>query len=99
MKRGLRDSESGLEFSHDPLLRLPSAIRFTEEQVLAFLRRIQSPTLLIRARSGWPADPQKMRTRVEAIPNCTVLEVDGKHHVHLDAPLSVAEELVRHFTG
>ncbi|MFB6375157.1 MAG: hypothetical protein ABEN55_19015, partial [Bradymonadaceae bacterium] len=46
--RGTDSTDDGrLEFSYDLMLRASSLIRFTEDQVLAFLERIESPTRLI----------------------------------------------------
>jgi pimeloyl-ACP methyl ester carboxylesterase len=95
VERGTVSTPDGVSWRADPRLRLPSRVRFTEEQVLAFLRRIACPTLLVRARSGWPFDPATMSARVQAVADLRVVELDGGHHLHLDAPDPLIDELRR----
>ena len=93
LKRGLRDVERGVQWSSDKRLRYASRVRFTEDQVLAFLRRIACPTLLVLATDGlrMPSEPSEpSEKRVEALANLTRVEVPGRHHVHLDDPDLVA---------
>lgn len=85
-RRGLRETDGGFEWSADPRLRRPSRLRFTEAHVLAFLGRIEAPALLVRALGGWAFDMPTMARRRQAVPNLTFVEVEGGHHVHLDAP-------------
>ena len=93
LSRGLREIEDEHHFRHDPRLKTPSTVRFTEEQVLAFLERISAPTLLLKADRGWPFDVDVFTRRVNAVSNCEVRDVRGGHHVHLDAPLQVLDHL------
>lgn len=80
-------------FTHDPALRAPSVMRLTEAHVLAFFGRITAPTLLLRARQGWPVDEARLAPRVAAIADLTVEELDGTHHLHMDHPAEVARSL------
>lgn len=91
LARGLEAREDGrVHWRADPRLRLPSRVRLTEAQVLAFLRGIACPTLVVRARPGMPVDEDLAATRLAAIAGVTVAEVAGGHHVHLDDPEPVA---------
>ena len=90
VERSVESLDEGVRFSFDPRLRTRSRLRFTEDQVLAFLAAIDCPTLAVRARSGWPVPEEQMATRLDAIPNLTRLEVEGGHHVHLTHPERVA---------
>lgn len=95
--RGTESVDGGLRWRADPRLRVPSRIRFTEAQVLAFIRAIKAPVRLIRARDGFSFDEATMRARVQAAARLQVVEVDGGHHVHLDHPervLPVLQALV-----
>lgn len=82
---------------HDPLLHLASPFYFTEEQVLAFLRRITAPALLVMAESGLLNGRSKAAIRCESIANLEVVNVAGGHHVHMDAPEGFANIVERHF--
>ncbi len=80
-------------FTHDSALRAPSVLRLTEAHVLAFFGRITAPTLLVRARHGWPVDEERLAPRVAAIADMTVVTLDGTHHLHMDHPAEVAGSL------
>lgn len=88
--RGLEDVEDGVRWASDKRLRYASRVRFTEPQVLAFLRRIACPTLLVFATDGLRMPEPLVRPRLEAIEQLQRVEVPGRHHVHLDDPKSVA---------
>jgi pimeloyl-ACP methyl ester carboxylesterase len=96
VERGTTETEDGVAFTHDPRLRTRSRVRFTEDQVLAFLAGIDCPTLLIRARDGWPVPEDVVARRVAAIDETEVGFVEGGHHVHLTHPERVAP-LIREF--
>ena len=89
LERALVDVDGGVSWKSDAKLRLPSRLRLTEGQVLAFLRAIECPSLVVRAEEGFPVDPQAAKARVEAL-GAQVVHVPGGHHVHLDDPNSVA---------
>jgi pimeloyl-ACP methyl ester carboxylesterase len=68
MKRSTRITHKNqVQLCQDPKLRIPSLLRFTEEQVHAFLKRIQCKVLLIRADNGWPFDPQLIKERISCL--------------------------------
>ena len=91
--RGLREVSGGFTWCSDPRLRLPSRLRMTEAQVLAFLRAIACPVLLVRATDGFAFAPRAESARVAALREVTVVELPGGHHVHLDTPAPVAEAI------
>jgi pimeloyl-ACP methyl ester carboxylesterase len=90
VERSVEIGDDGVRFTFDPRLRTRSRWRFTEEQVVAFLAAIDCPVLAVRATSGWPFPADEMARRLAAIPDCTQIEVDGGHHVHLTHPERVA---------
>ncbi len=95
--RGLEQRDDGQwRFSYDLHLRGASSLYMTEEQVLAFLRRVTCPSMLIRPTDGWPTDMERLRARVDAVAGMRLVEVDGGHHVHLEHPERIAE-LVQDF--
>lgn len=96
LRRGLQERADGqVTWRTDRRLRAISRLRFTEDQVLAFLRRITCPTLLVRATNGFPLANEWGRRRCDAIENLTIEDVEGGHHVHLDEPTVVAPLLQR----
>ncbi len=95
--RGATMADDGsVVFHHDPALHLPSLLRLSEAHLLAFLRKIACPTLMLRPRDGWPVSEAFMRSRLDAITHAQLIEVDGGHHVHMDAPERVGPLLADH---
>lgn len=90
LARGLQPAPQGVTWCTDPRLRIPSRLRLTEAQVLAFLGAIACPTLLVVAASGYPFVPSEGTPRVQAVPQIALARVVGGHHVHLDDPGPVA---------
>lgn len=92
-ERGTVAGADGIRFSHDPRLRARSRVRMTEDQVRAFVTAIRCPVLAVRARDGWPFPADYIRDRLLVVPDVTLVEVDGGHHVHLLHPERVAPHL------
>ena len=92
VERGATPTDDGrVTFSYDLLLRATSLLRFTEEQVLAFLERIEAPTRLVRPADGWPVDDATVERRTGAVSTLELETVEGGHHVHLERPGAIAE--------
>lgn len=88
--RGLQPAEGGVQWRSDRRLRYASRTRMTEAQVLAFLGRIRCPTLLVFAKDGLRMPEAITTARLAAIADLESIEFPGHHHVHLDAPQTVA---------
>lgn len=94
VRRGLRKTAGGYSWRHDRRLTLPSPLYLTEPQVLAFLRSIAARTLLIKAIGGI-VDRFGSIERIVSVPNISVVELEGGHHLHLENPLPVAEVILK----
>jgi pimeloyl-ACP methyl ester carboxylesterase len=91
VERGLAVVDGGHAWSSDPRLTLPTTIRMTEPQVLALVRGIECPTLVIHADPAQPYLPDDLRrTRVAALPHGTLRVLPGGHHLHMEQPQAVA---------
>ncbi len=96
VRRGLKTVDGHLTWSSDPRLKLPSALRLTEPQALAFLKRIRCQTMIVRAEKGLLASDSVLFERFrQAIEDCALHELPGGHHLHLDDPAPVAALLNR----
>lgn len=91
--RGLHEVPGGVAWRSDPRLRLPSRLRLGEDTVVAFLRRITAPVLVVRGSRGSPFSPREGSPRLAALGDARLVECPGGHHVHLEAPEAVAEVL------
>lgn len=94
-ERGLMvvDGEGGgFTWRSDSRLRLTSSLRLTEEQVEAFARAIQAPTLLVVGEQGMGGQGQ-FEHRLDWINGLTLVRLEGRHHLHMENPAAVAEAI------
>lgn len=90
VERGVQDVEGGYIWSSDPRLTLTSAQRYSEAQVLAMLRGVRAPTLLILAEPATSYLPDAMmQERAAQVAGIEVVHVAGHHHLHLESPDAV----------
>ncbi|WP_447528211.1 alpha/beta fold hydrolase [Vreelandella sp. TE19] len=78
------NAEGTIEMRTDIRLLKPSLVRFTPEQVLAFLAGIQSPVLLIEGDKGILAARRWSEKARQAVGHLTRQIVAGGHHLHLE---------------
>lgn len=89
----------GFVWRADPRLRLPSAVRWTEAQVRAFLNEVTCPCLLIEAEQGFLGQVSSLlQARASCIAHLKTERLPGGHHLHLDQPVAAAHS-VRAFFG
>jgi pimeloyl-ACP methyl ester carboxylesterase len=90
VERQLELTPDGYRWCFDPRHRMTSPIYLTEPQVLAVLRRVECPALVVTADSGYLADRAETITRLEQLSHCEQQQVSGQHHMHMDNPEPVA---------
>ncbi|ALS98147.1 alpha/beta fold hydrolase [Lacimicrobium alkaliphilum] len=95
VQRNLSEDEQGLKWRTDRRLRTISSLRMTEEQATAFLRSISSPVLAITGSTGFEKVRLNQQNRAALIKNLQATECEGGHHLHMDNPQPVAEQLLR----
>jgi pimeloyl-ACP methyl ester carboxylesterase len=91
VNRGLKKTDNGFEWRHDPRLLLPSPLKMTETQALFFLQEVQAETLLINATQGFKVDEQRYQKRLDAIANLQFKTLDCGHHLHIEQPKECAK--------
>ncbi len=90
-EHGTRAVDGGVAWKFDPLHQTRAPYPFLEAALIAALRRITAPVLVIEGADGWRLDDASRARRLAALPNPRTLLVAGAgHHVHLDAPAEVA---------
>jgi len=97
MTRAVKTTGSALTWRSDGRLKITSPQYFTEAQVLAFLRQITCPTLLIQGNRGLVTTAvrkQEIAGRCACIQQLRVVTLAGGHHLHLDNPEPVAEKIL-----
>ncbi len=92
-ERNSQETLGGVTWRTDPRLRVGSPLFLTEEQVLAFLQRIEAPSLLVRASTGNLHPRAHMPARYACVRDLRIVDVEGGHHVHMDTPEAVAQTL------
>lgn len=83
-------------WAFDPRLLILPPFQMIEEQVVAMIKTIKQPVLLLQAQSGFKVDPSFFAQRQKALQH--VLQhhiVPGHHHVHLDSPQTVSPYLAK----
>lgn len=97
--RGLkrRNNEEAYELAFD-MRNLVHTLTLSEDQIKVIIRRISSPLLIIRAKSGLVNFSEKMFQEYLDIyksnsQDFRYIEVDGTHHVHLTHPERIASQI------
>ena len=84
--------DDGYFWTYDSKLNFTSSIRMTPEQLMAFYNQLKCPALLIKATDGllaqFPYEPY-----LQYLPNLVEIELSGHHHLHMDNPAAVAQEI------
>ncbi|WP_280275282.1 alpha/beta fold hydrolase [Nocardia wallacei] len=92
VERDLRETEGRFSWRHDARLNRGLPATFGEEQVLAFLRNISAPTLLITAERTALVEPYYPQ-RIDSVPKLRRVTLPGGHHLHMENVDAVAEEI------
>lgn len=97
VQRNLKEVEGGWQWRWDPMLRLPSSVRLTEDQIRGLFLSLKCPVLALRATEGLLPDTW-FRQRVAAAPEVTVKELPGHHHFHMSPDtLPAVAQSIRQF--
>lgn len=95
LQRGLIIEGGSYYWRSDQRLRRSYPQYFTNEVILAFLKNISSPVLLITAEDGILKKRDYFSSRIKALKNLQHSQLPGYHHLHLDNPKPVAEVINR----
>ena len=100
-ERGTSITKNGLIFSHDPMVKEATILPFFVPQsvLISILSKIQCPSLVLEATDAVRISVEE-EARLERLKviyqsaKCKMWkEVKGGHHVHLEKPEQVAEEI------
>ncbi|WP_040789100.1 alpha/beta fold hydrolase [Nocardia paucivorans] len=90
VERDLVEVADGYSWRHDVRLSRGMTPSMGEEQVLAFLRNITAPTLLVRAERTALVESY-YPTRIDTVPKLREVTLPGGHHLHMENVEAVAE--------
>ncbi|MBV1909684.1 MAG: alpha/beta hydrolase [Kangiellaceae bacterium] len=95
VERALTSVEGGYTWRADSRLRMPSALRMSEEQLCSMLPNIQAPCLLIEAKFGYlrMEEAKHIQERKQFVFNLEECLLEGGHHLHLEYPDLVADKI------
>ncbi len=88
--RGLLAQGNGFTWRSDSRLRTHSAMRFSFEQAVSFIKAIECPVLLIRGKDGGPMVTRQLATYQSWFQELRVIDISGGHHCHMQHPLDAA---------
>lgn len=92
--RSLEQTEGGVIWRSDARLRLGSPVRFDESHIQQWIAAIEAPTLVLAADQHPPYfEPAQRSERVAKLRDGRVRVLPGQHHLHMDSPQPVAEEI------
>lgn len=89
-QRGMKPIDGGYAWITDPKLLVPSASRFTEEQICACLADIKCKTLFVEAKDNQLYRDQVFSDRRHHIRHLKHIILPGHHHLHMDCSAEVA---------
>ncbi len=93
LRRGAHWVDKQFVVHSDNRLKQISPIYMSQHKILTILAGIEAPTLLVMAKNGLIIANSTTAKRIAAIRNITTATVEGAHHVHMDNPQSVAQEI------
>ncbi len=97
-KRGVREKDDQFFWDNDIKLNAPSEVKFTFEQVNAFVSQIQPKVSLIIAEDGILNDFTELNSLLKVSPNIETVRLPGDHHLHMSQQCEkVADEFNRYF--
>jgi len=86
--RGLMQVDGGYTWRSDPMLKVASGFRLTDEQSEAFVDRITARMQLIIAEDGIPRLKEGLERAATRYPHIDVKRLPGQHHLHMEEQAS-----------
>ncbi|HMB72883.1 MAG TPA: alpha/beta hydrolase [Gammaproteobacteria bacterium] len=83
-RRSLREAADGYSWFVDQRLKGESELRLSHEQIAAFMRTVEAPSLSILAAASPLTHRDWFQALLREIPGLKVIEVEGGHHFHLE---------------
>ncbi|MBV0931939.1 alpha/beta fold hydrolase [Marinobacterium weihaiense] len=96
VERSIVHTVSGFRWRSDPALALPSVLRMSEDQIRAFLQRIEAPALLLMGTNG--IGTPLLEERASLIMQLQRETLAGNHHLHMEpGPAAAIGNIINRF--
>ncbi len=95
--RGVSEQDGKFFWNYDLKLNAPSEVKFTYEQVKAFVDRITPEIALVVAEKGILSDFEQMQELIEQTENVHVSNLPGDHHLHMSQQCDAVAEVFSHY--
>ncbi|KZN38532.1 hypothetical protein N480_12830 [Pseudoalteromonas luteoviolacea S2607] len=96
MSRSIKSNGKEYALTSDPRLKLPSTMRFNQEQAKSLLDKISVDTMLILPEHGYTQMRDNMKKFLSCFDRVKVTNVVGGHHCHMENPKQIVLEIVSH---
>ncbi len=96
-QRGVKAVDGGYTWSTDQRLLAPSSFHLTRGQIHAFIDRIEAKTRVILGHEGLPKLYPDFRAALAPYPQLDVQQIEGGHHLHLEAQAPQVAALINDF--
>ena len=96
-KRSLHPVDDGYSWFVDQRLKTESELRWTTDQIAAFMRAVRSPTLAVLASRSPLTTRSGFVELLQQIPDIELSRIEGGHHFHLEDAAEEIANLVQTF--
>jgi pimeloyl-ACP methyl ester carboxylesterase len=97
VERNVRQDAQGTIWTTDARLRGASAVKMTQAQIVAVLKRLSMPTLLLLAHDSWGEAPELASFARQHIARLAVETMPGGHHFHMEANVAEVAKCMKQF--
>lgn len=97
-ERSLIAVEGGFTWRSDRNVNKTSPIYLTENHIQSYLNRVECETMLIRTEKGIIKNWDRLKGREPYVKDLIIVDVEGKHHCHMEEPEQIASQLLPFFT-
>jgi pimeloyl-ACP methyl ester carboxylesterase len=97
VERALIKTDEGFAWRFDPRVKLPSPLRMSESQTIAFLQKITAPVCLVLDEQQIFSEQSYSKARQAAIRQLEVHYCTGGHHLHMDGDVQAVAQLLNGF--
>ena len=96
-QRGVESDDNGFYWNYDARLMAPSEVKFTHDQVFAFVDNIAAPICLFVAENGMLNDMKDVCDWIEHDSDLQPHYLNGEHHLHMSQNFKSVKDVLLDF--